>query len=109
MCLCADVYIQVPGNIKAHGLLLARDGHAGHFGYHFRVQFIVSHISVFRYGEQRNTMYTNVQTKGIHDSQQPTREAYLCMFSDIINGNYLQHKLKRFICVGNSYHLSLPG
>jgi len=58
---------QVPGNIKAHGLLLARDGHAGHFGDHFRVQFIVSRVSAFSYGQERNTTVHLFTKQGHHD------------------------------------------
>lgn len=45
--LYENTVCQVPRNFKARGLLLARDSHAGHFGYHFRVQFTVRSISAF--------------------------------------------------------------
>lgn len=45
----------VPGDIKAHGLLLARDGHASHLRYNFRVQFVVRWISTFGWRERNKT------------------------------------------------------
>lgn len=61
-CIC--VY-NLPGNIKAHGLLLARDSHAGHFGYHFRVHFIVRRISVFSFKrtEEQNCTVAHKQSQ----------------------------------------------
>lgn len=41
----------VPWHIKAHGLLLSGDSHAGHFGNHLRVQLDLRGVSVFSYGE----------------------------------------------------------